>query len=175
MLGLFASVHLARADSDEVLLSDFLLGCGIRVEVADLSDVSWVADAYKQRHRDPVSVVRPMCHTMWGEKVRPIGCPVEEEGGSPRYFLVHDVCPLNKCEKHKEMLGFWHVMFELAWLQQETWPCVHSRGATLVAVRGDRRKRPRDEGQERLDAVLQDVAGRARFCCPSRNDGRRCR
>jgi len=114
MLGLFASVHLARADSDEVLLSDFLLGCGIRVEVADLSDVSWVADAYKQRHRDPVSVVRPMCHTMWGEKVRPIGCPVEEEGGSPRYFLVHDVCPLNKCEKHKEMLGFgtlcsnWH-------------------------------------------------------------------
>ena len=72
MLGLFASVHLARGDSAGVLLSEFLLGCGIWVEVADLSEPSWVADAYNQRHKNPVSVVRPMCHTSWGAKVRPL-------------------------------------------------------------------------------------------------------
>ena len=55
-----------------------------------------------------------MCHTIWGEKVRPIGFPAEEEGDNPSFFLVHDVCPLGKCEKNKEMLGFgtlcsnWH-------------------------------------------------------------------
>ena len=75
MLGLFASVHLARGDSADVLLSEYLLGCGIQVEVADLSEPSWIAaiaDAYNQRHENPVSVVRPMCHTSWGEKVRNI-------------------------------------------------------------------------------------------------------
>ena len=114
MLGLFASVHLARGDSADVLLSEFLLGCGLQVEVTDRGEPSWIADTYNQRHKSPLSVVRPMCHTIWGEKMRPIGFPAEEEGDNLLYFLVHDVCPFDKCEKNKEMLGFgtlcshWH-------------------------------------------------------------------
>ena len=99
-------MHLAGEDAHRVLLTDCLLDCGIKVKVAELTDASWVADAYQQRHRDPVSVLRPMCHTTWGEKIRPIGYPLQMADESTLLFLVHDACPFTKCENHTEMVGF---------------------------------------------------------------------
>lgn len=110
MLGVFASVHLYRQDAYDILLSDFLAGCGIRTTVTGPREESWVGTNYIKRHEKMDSVVRPMCHTLWGERYRPIGYP----GDSKKVYLVHDVCPYADCELHKEVVGYgtlcchWH-------------------------------------------------------------------
>ena len=115
ILGMFAAAHLERRDDDEVFLHEFLAGCGIRVkEVALTDDPGWIDEAYKQRHNDEGSVVRPMCHTIWGEKTRPLGYRVGDDPEDVWYYLVHDCCPFHECTNHKTMLGFgtlcnyWH-------------------------------------------------------------------
>lgn len=121
MLGMFASVHLDRGDSDEVLLHDFLAGCGIQVKVVSLieSRNSWIEASYEKRHNNEgeLSVVRPTCHTIWGEKTRPLGFRFVDEFGRTAtvgFYLVHDPCPFGDCVDHVEMLGFgticnhWH-------------------------------------------------------------------
>ena len=121
MLGMFASVHLDRGDSDEVLLHDFLAGCGIQVKVVSLIESwnSWIEASYEKRHNNEgeLSVVRPTCHTIWGEKTRPLGFRFVDEFGRTAtvgFYLVHDPCPFGDCVDHVEMLGFgticnhWH-------------------------------------------------------------------
>lgn len=118
ILGMFASVHLEREDAHEIPLHEFLEGCGIRVQTRSLVDEEqgWVAEFYDKRHGDGLDqVVRPMLHTIWGEKRRALGY---SEDGDPKnvwYYLVHDPCPFGSfCTDHKVLLGFgtlcnyWH-------------------------------------------------------------------
>ena len=57
-------------------------------------------------------MVRPVCCTMWGEKYRPIG--YLNDAGDIEHYLVHDTCPLGRCRRHKQLMGFgtvcphWH-------------------------------------------------------------------
>ena len=92
---MFDSVHLERGDGDEVNLHEFLEGCGIRVKTCALTDdQGWVEEAYKQRHNDEEeSVVRPMCHTISGDKTRPLGYRVTADPLDVWYYLVQDYCP----------------------------------------------------------------------------------
>ena len=147
LLGVFASVHLAAGDARHVALTDFLLGCGIQVTPTAPSAPSWVAETYGQRHQDPSSVVRPMCHTLWGEKTRPIGFPQDDPQEPPFLYLVHDACPFfAQCANHKQMTGFgticpyWHGFNKK-----------HGKACTLAAQRylnfkniGDKGKSTRD-------------------------------
>ena len=114
MLGMCASVHLARQEAWDVALYDFLLGCGIRAQRTRPgdADAGWVAHNYRKRHHAARSVVRPVCCTMWGEKYRPIG--YLNDAGDIEHYLVHDTRPLGRCRRHKQLMGFgtvcphWH-------------------------------------------------------------------
>ena len=113
ILGLFASVHLARGDAAETLLGHFLLGCGIETQETGPGE-GWIAKNYQKRHKNPTSIIRPSCHTLWGEKTRPIGFLSDDPAEAPVVHLVHDPCPFKNCENHKQMMGFgtlcpyWH-------------------------------------------------------------------
>ena len=113
-LGVSAAVHLARGDAESVRLTHFLLGCGIKVQATTGSAPSWVHESYSKRHDERKSVLRPVCHTLWGEKTRPIGFRLSPPEDYMEYFLVHDACPLPECENMFQMLGFgticnhWH-------------------------------------------------------------------
>jgi hypothetical protein len=147
LLGVFASVHLATGDARQVRFSDFLLGCGLQVKVTARGEASWVAAAYGQRHADAGSVVRPMCHTLWGEKTRPIGFPHDDPEEPPFLYLVHDACPLFlQCENHKQVTGFGTVCPHWHGFSKK-----HGKACTLAAQRYLKFKNIGDKGKSTRD------------------------
>ena len=164
MLGLFASVHLARGDAGEVRLLDFLLGCGIQARETPPGQ-GWICANYEKRHKSPASTIRPMCHTLWGEKTRPIGYPSADPGAAPILYLVHDPCPFRNCENHKQMMGFgtlcpyWHGFSK-----------PHGNACTFAALRFLKCRRIGNKGQctreEGVSQYLKEFLEQVGFVAP---------
>lgn len=165
-VGKLLSLEIFRGNLANVLVSDFMRGCGIIFG----SGSGWLEDKVRKRAKAQVPLHGLLVHSVWGEKCR-VQRYLDQENEDDTIFLIPTSCPNQDrnnltCKNHFEVCGYGTVCngyhgFSERYSRQLMFHALHYTQCKGVAGRGT----DEPEGKERGMGFVYDLAGEMGLHC----------
>ena len=155
-VGKLLAMEIHRENLNNVLVSDFMRGCGVVFGTGD----GWLEEKVRKRANAGVPLHGLLVHSMWGEKCR-VQRYLDSANEDDTIFLIATSCPnqdrnpnqernVVDCKKHFEMCGYGSLRngfhgFSERYCRQLMFHALHYTECQGVAGRG--RRDPGDTGR----------------------------